>query len=112
MDYYKPRYNVLKIAGSSSGFRHSVGTINKLKELFKKESHPKYGTVSSLGTRNAIAQGIKEFYLTHSHPSKGLKGKFSPQYGIGGKSVFCYNQIGEELIFPSVNGARQHFKVR
>ena len=36
MDYYKPRYNVLKIAGSS-GFRHSIDTIvNKLKELFKK----------------------------------------------------------------------------
>jgi len=112
MDKYKPRYNVLKIAGSSSGFRHSIETIKKLKELFKKESHPKYGTVSSPETRNAIAQGIKEFYLTHSHPSKGLKGKFSRQYGIGGKSVFCYDKNGKELIFPSVNGARQHFKVR
>ncbi|AKQ53320.1 GIY-YIG endonuclease (mitochondrion) [Sclerotinia sclerotiorum 1980 UF-70] len=112
MDYYKPRYNVLKVAGSSSGFRHSVDTINKLKEQFKKESHPKYGTVSSPETINAIAQGIKEFYLTHSHPSKGLKGKLSPQYGIGGKSVFCYNQKGEELIFPSINGAKQHFHVR
>jgi len=128
MDYYKPKYNVLKVAGSSSGFHHSIDTINKLKEQFKKESHPKYGTVSShphpplspfgrLGgegkeTINAIAQGIKEFYLTRSHPSKGLKGKLSPQYGIGGKSVFCYNQKGEELIFPSINGAKQHFHVR
>lgn len=112
MDYYKPRYNVLKVAGSSSGFRHSIDTINKLKEQFKKESHPKYGTVSSPETINAIAQGIKEFYLTHSHPSKGLKGKLSAQYGIGGKSVFCYNQKGEELIFPSINGAKQHFHVR
>ncbi|TVY18657.1 hypothetical protein LARI1_G003921 [Lachnellula arida] len=103
MDYYKPKYNVLKIAGSSSGFRHSIETINKLKELFKKESHPKYGTVTSLETKNAIAQSIKEFYLNR---------KFSPQYGIGGKSVFCYNKLGEELIFPSINGARQHFKVR
>lgn len=111
-DYYKPRYNVLKVAGSSSGFRHSLDTINKLKEQFKKESHPKYGTVSSPETINAIAQGIKEFYLTHNHPSKGLKGKLSPQYGIGGKSVFCYNQKGEELIFPSINGAKQHFHVR
>lgn len=40
MDYYKPRYNVLKVAGSSSGFRHWLDTINKLKELFKKENHP------------------------------------------------------------------------
>ena len=112
MDYYKPKYNVLKVAGSSPGFHHSIDTINKLKEQFKKESHPKYGTVSSPETINAIAQGIKEFYLTRSHPSKGLKGKLSPQYGIGGKSVFCYNQKGEELIFPSINGAKQHFHVR
>jgi hypothetical protein len=112
MDYYKPRYNVLKVAGSSFGFRHSIDTIKKLKELFKKENHPRYGTVSSPETIKAIAQGIKEFYLTHSHTSKGLKGKLSQQYGIGGKSVFCYNQSGEELIFPSINGARQHFKVR
>jgi len=112
MDYYKPRYNVLKVAGSSFGYRHSIDTINKLKELFKKESHPKYGTTTSPEIINAIAQGIKEFYLTRNHPSKGLKGKLSPQYGIGGKSVFCYNQKGEELIFPSINGAKQHFKVR
>ena len=27
-------------------------------------------------------------------------------------SVNVYNQKGEELIFPSINAARQHFKVR
>lgn len=112
MDYYKPRYNVLKVAGSSSGFRHSIDTINKLKELFKKENHPKYGSISSPETKKAIADGIKEFYRTHSHSSKGLKGILSPQYGIGGDFVFSYNLKGEELIFPSINWARQHFKVR
>lgn len=35
IDYYKPKYNVLKIAGSSSGFRHTIDTIKKLKELLK-----------------------------------------------------------------------------
>jgi len=112
MDYYKPKYNVLKVAGSSSGFRHSISTINKLKELFQKENHPKYGTFSSTETKQAISEGIKEFYRTHNQPSKGLKGVLSPQYGIGGKFVFCYNKAGEELIFPSINATRQHFKVR
>ena len=112
MDYYKPRYNVLKIAGSSSGFRHSIDTINKLKELLKKEKHPKYGYVNSAETRQAISDGIKEFYRTHPNHYKGVKGIHSPQYGINGKFVFCYNKTGKELIFPSINGARQHFKVR
>lgn len=112
IDYYKPRYNVLKIAGSSSGFRHSIDTINKLKELLKKEKHPKYGYVNSAETRQAISDGIKEFYRTHPNRYKGVKGIHSPQYGINGKFVFCYNKTGKELIFPSINGARQHFKVR
>ena len=111
INFYQPRYNLLKIPGSSSGFRHSLNTINKLKELFRKENHPKYGYVSSAATRKAISDGIKEFYRTHTHPSKGLKGKLSPQYGIGGIFVFCYNKEGKELIFPSINGARQHFNV-
>ena len=112
IDHYKPKYNVLKIAGSSSGFRHTIDTIKKLKELFKKENHPKFGCVTSPETKKAISDSIKNFYLTHSYPSKGLKGKLSPLYGIGGDFVFCYNQKGEELIFPSINAARQHFKVR
>lgn len=112
IDYYKPNYNTLKIAGSSSGFSHKIETIHKLKELFKKENHPNFGKVSSPETRKAISEGIKNFYFNNSHPSKGLKGKLSPQYGIGGNFVFCYNKKGEELIFPSVNGAKQHFKVR
>lgn len=112
IDYYKPKYNVLKIAGSSSGFRHSIDTINKLKELFKKENHPKYGSVSSAETREAISEGIKDYYRTHIHHAKGLKGVRSSQYGIGGQFVFCYNKTGKELIFPSINGAKQHFKCR
>ncbi len=112
IDHYKPKYNVLKIAGSSLGFRHTIETIHKLKELFKKENHPKFGHVTSPETRKSISDSIKKFYLTHSHPSKGLKGKLSPQYDIGGDFVFCYNLKGEELIFPSINAARQHFKVR
>lgn len=112
IDTYNPSYNVLKVAGSSSGFKHKISTILKLKELFKKENHPKYGSISSNETKKAISDGIKNFYLSNTHASKGLKGKLSPQYGIGGKYVFCYDKDNKELIFPSINAARQHFKVR
>lgn len=112
IDYYKPRYNVLTIAGNSSGYKHSVETINKLKEILKKENHPKFGGITSVETKQAIQEGIKLFYSNNSHPSKGLKGELSPQYGIGGKFVFCYSKTDKELIFPSINAAKQHFKVR
>lgn len=112
IDCYKPSYNVLNIVGSSYGFKHKIETINKLKELFKKENNPNFWKVSSPETKKAISEGIKNFYINNTHPSKGLKGKLSPQYGIGGHSVFCYNKKGEELIFPSINSTRQYFKVR
>lgn len=112
IDHYNPSYNTLKIAGSSFGFTQVISTINKLKERFKKENHPKYGTTTSPKTIEAIKQGIKKFYLNNSHPYKGKTGKLSPQYGIHGSLVFCYNKENPELIFPSINATRQHFKVR
>ncbi|EUC39971.1 hypothetical protein COCMIDRAFT_109991, partial [Bipolaris oryzae ATCC 44560] len=111
-NYYKPKYNILKIAGSSQGFTHKIETIVKLKELFRKENHPKYGYISSSDTKKAISEGIKQFYINNSHTKKGLKGKLSAQYGIGGKFVYCYDKKNNELIFPSINAARQHFKTR
>ena len=92
--------------------KHSIETINKLKDILKKENHPKFGSTTSVETKQAISEGIKLFYSNNSHPSKGLKGNLSPQYGIGGKFVFCYNKTDKELIFPSINAAKQHFKVR
>lgn len=112
IDQYKPKYNVLKLAGSSSGFHHSAETISKLKQMFSQENHPKYGTKNSPETRKSISVALRKFYLTNNSKYKGLKEKLSFQYGIGGDSVFAYNERKEELIFPSINAARKHFKVR
>jgi hypothetical protein len=78
--------------------------------MLKKENQSKFGTITSSETKKVISDGIKEFYLKNS--LKGLKGKLSPQYGIGGNLVFCYNRNNEELMFPSINAARQDFKVK
>jgi len=80
--------------------------------LFTEKNHPNYDKILSPQTREAISKGIKKYYLTNNHRSKGLKGKLSSQYGIGGKLVFCYNKKGEELIFTSINETRQYFHVR
>lgn len=112
LDHSKPNYNVLTVAGSSFGFKHSAETIANLKKMLSKENHPKFGYTTSSETKKAISEGIRNFYLTNSNPRKGLNGKLSAQYGIGGNFVFCYNKTNEELIFPSINAAKQHFKVR
>lgn len=112
INFYKPTINILPVAENSFGFKHSIETINKLKKILSKENHPNFGKVTSSEKRKAISEGIKIFDLTNSHPSKGKKGKLSAQFGIGGKIVFCYSKTGEELIFPSINAAKQHFQVR
>jgi len=112
MDHYKPSYNILKVAGSSFGFTHKFETIVKLKERFRKENHPNFGKKFTCETKKAINDNIRNFYLNNNHPFKGLKGKLSPQYGIGGSFVFCYNENNDELILPSINATRQHFKVK
>ena len=102
----------MKVAGSSFGFTHSIDTINKLKERFKKEGHPRLGYVSSPETVEQIKQNIRDFYLNNNHPYKGKTDKLSLQYGIGGSMVFCYNKENKELMFSSINAAKQHFKIR
>ena len=92
------------MAGNSFGYKHSVETINKLKKIFSKESHPKFGSTASVAggseTKKAISvaggSGIKNYYSNNSHIRKGLRRsrKLSPQYGIGGTFVFCYNKTG------------------
>nr|YP_010714070.1 GIY-YIG homing endonuclease [Fuscoporia gilva]WDD39633.1 GIY-YIG homing endonuclease [Fuscoporia gilva] len=112
INYYKPKYNILTVAGSFFGFRHSVETINKLKKIFQKESHPKYGSNTSTETKKAISDALKEFYSTRSHHSKGIKGTNSYQFGISGQFVYCYNEKKEELVFPSINSTKNYFKIR
>ena len=48
LDLLKPQYNILKIAGSLTGFLHSEETKNKLSDIFK-------GNVNSLNQPNAIS---------------------------------------------------------
>lgn len=44
----KPQYNILKIAGSLTGFLHSEETKKKLSDIFK-------GNVNSLNQPNAVS---------------------------------------------------------
>ena len=54
IDHYKPKYNVLTTAGNSFGYKHSLETINKLKEILRKETHPKFGSTTSVETAKRL----------------------------------------------------------
>ena len=47
LDQYKPNYNILKLAGSSKGYKHSPETIANLQKMHTGKLHPRFGQVVS-----------------------------------------------------------------
>jgi hypothetical protein len=138
IDSLMPEYNILKIAGNSLGYKHSLETLIKmsgenhpmfgrtgpnlgktlstetlaLMSLAKSgENHPMYGRTHSTETK-ALMSAAK---LGENHPlfSKGhtaeTKAKMSAAKGT---AIFVYSSDGKSLIntFSSANQAAKHFK--
>ncbi len=109
---FKPNYNILKLAGSSQGFKHSPETIAKLKKMHTGNLHPRFGTKASEEQKALTSLALKKYYGEHDHHSKGKKGKLSPQFGKGGTRLTMTDEQGTIITFPSINSARLHFRVR
>jgi group I intron endonuclease len=77
MDSLEPEYNILKVAGSSLGFKHTDESLALMSEATKVENHPLYGkthTVESLVKIGIIKTGeINPRYgKTHSAETRAL----------------------------------------
>ena len=112
LDMFNPNYNILKLAGSSQGFKHSPETIAKLKKLHTGNLHPRFGTKASDEQKALTSLALKKYYEKHDHHGKGKKGNLSPQFGKGGTKITMIDEQGTIIAFPSINSARLHFKVR
>jgi group I intron endonuclease len=112
IDLYKPKYNILKLAGSSQGFKHSPETLAKLKAMHAGNLHPRFNTKALEQQKILTSLALKEHFLKQGHHNKGKKGVFAPQFGIGGTKIIMKSENGDILSFPSINAARQHFRVR
>jgi group I intron endonuclease len=112
LDLYKPKYNILKLAGSSKGFKHSPETIAKLKTSHAADLHPRFGSKASDQQKLLTSLALKKYYEVHEIHGKGKKGKLAPQFGIGGTKITMTNELGDVISFPSINSARLHFRVR
>jgi group I intron endonuclease len=112
LDLYQPEYNILKLAGSSQGFKHSDETIANLKKIHSKELHPRFGVEVSESQKELTSISLRKYFAENVHHNKGKKGVLAPQYGINGIKIIMISEFGERLEFPSINAARLHFKVR
>lgn len=112
IDLYKPDYNILKLAGSSQGFKHSPETILKLKAMHIGKLHPRFNTKVSNQQKLLTSIALKKYYMENVHHLKDKKGPLSPQFGIGGTTIIMKSEHGDVISFPSINACRQHFRVR
>jgi group I intron endonuclease len=106
LDLYKPKYNILKLAGSSQGFKHSPDTIAKLTRSHAGKLHPRFGSYASDQHKMLTSIALIKFYEEHDHHGKGKKLKFSSQYGIGGTKIIMTNEFDDTISFPSINSVR------
>lgn len=65
LDLFKPEYNILKIAGSILGYKHTTETLIKLSTAKKGANHPLFGKVVSQTTRekSRMSQGTSAIVL-------------------------------------------------
>jgi group I intron endonuclease len=120
LDLYKPKYNLLKIAGSSLGFKHSPEHLAKLKNMHACKLHSKYQS-RIIEQQNILTNlSLKKYLDEHGHHNK--KGLLMTQIGLvpnddglmiaNGTKIVMKNENGNLLSFPSINATRKHFRVR
>lgn len=112
LDLYKPKYNILLLAGSSEGFKHSPNTIANLKKSHSGELHPRFGKKVTEEQKILTSIALKNFYSENENKFKGKKGILSLQYGIGGTQIILKSENNDILSFPSINSARLYFRLR
>nr|QRH18100.1 GIY endonuclease [Blastocladiella sp.] len=114
LDFFNPSYNILTVAGNSSGFKHSEATKALLSKNLSRENHPMFGKNHSEATKNKISEGLNEYFKVNTNKYIGVTGQNSPQYGIGGTVVYVYDSTTGVFIqqFVSISEAQKFLKVR
>ena len=110
LDLYKPKYNILKIAGSSQGFKHSPETLAKLKNIHASKLHSKYQTKASEQQKMLTNLSLKKYLTEQGSQNKLIlqKSKIKEEFSL----ILMKNENDELLSFPSINATRKHFRVR
>jgi group I intron endonuclease len=106
LDLIKPKYNILKIAGSSLGYKHTEESFIK----FSGENHPLFGKTHSPNTIIKLSGKNNHMF--------GRKGNLHPMYGkspsiktrilsriVQGTTIFVYDTQGS--LVNKFNSARE-----
>ena len=81
LDLLQPEYNILKIAGSSKGFKHSDETLKKMQVFLKKNNAKKRLAVQITDIETTITQDFESIVATASALNTNEKNvRFAEKY--------------------------------
>jgi group I intron endonuclease len=112
LDLYKPKYNLLKIAGSSQGFKYSPETIAKLKIFHADKLHPRFNTKISEQQKMLTSVALKNYFVEHNSHNKDILATQLGAIGSDSIKIIMKSESGDIISFPSINATRKHFRVR
>lgn len=116
LDLLKPKYNILKIANSRLGSKHSNITKLKISSKVKGVNHPLYGKKHNNITRNKISEALRFYNNTLSTKNKygpksvDIKLKQSLRYK--GVEINIYDKESNFIQgFPTIGSAAIYFDI-
>jgi group I intron endonuclease len=106
LDALSPEFNILKIAGSSLGLKHSKETLALMREAKKGDKHPMFGRTGDKHPMFGILGENHHFYGKNHTPETLTKLSLAK----GGGIIFVYD-IQDTLVntFSSARKAAEHF---
>jgi len=112
LDLYKPKYNLLKIAGSSQGFKYSPEIIAKLKIMHIDKLHPRFNTKLSQQQKLLTSVALKNNLVEHNSPNNSILATKFDAIDSNNSKIVMKSESGDIISFPSINATRKHFRVR
>jgi group I intron endonuclease len=109
----KPAYNILKVAGSSLGYKHDDEAKKKISDANKGENHPNFGKTHSEETRanmSASHMGRTKSLEHKANIGEALKGKNNPMFGRTGKNHPMFGKTQSEETISKITGSQPNSK--
>jgi group I intron endonuclease len=116
IDLLKPEYNILKIAGSNFGFKHSIESKLKISSKVRGINNPFFGKEHTEESRNRIGESLKLYYkrinIENKCWSKSEETKLKISLRSRGVKIDVFDKENKFILnFSTITSAAIYFKI-
>ena len=112
IDRLNPKYNILKVAGSRLGSKHSEVTKNQM-SINNKINHPFFGKRHSIESRKKIGETLKSIVKVNNKPKVvSIETRLKLSLRVQGVCVKVFNPSNNLVMkFPSITSVAKYFNI-